>query len=129
MLCTEQTVPDLSKIISSVSSELGTPESGSTEALPGDIKIVYGELLGYVLGGAFSGVDSTVQSIKGFFQGFDLADGNILRKFACGLYEMGVAGHDTMDEQFVKYFNAIINAGNCNHIDFFSISIILYRLN
>lgn len=98
--------------MSAASSKLGRPECGSSRDLPGDLRTVLGETLGFTFADIFAGIDITIAVVTGFIRGYNLSDRDIVHKVGCGLYHAASDPDYVDDKHFVYDLNAFMRAGN-----------------
>lgn len=98
--------------MSAASSKLGRPECGSSRALPGDLRTVFGEIFGFTCADGVTAVEGTVKAINVFFRGFNLSDRDIVHKIGCSMYQAVHNGDYVNDRNFVYDLDAFMRAGN-----------------
>lgn len=108
----KKTISDTSKLMSAAASKLGNSECGSSHDLPCDLRTVLVEVLGLSLADIIAGVDATLETVKGFFNGYRRSHKDLGHKVSCGLYYMASDAHDLNDREFVNKLKAFMTAGN-----------------
>lgn len=107
-----QTIAGTNNVMSATKAKLGSPECGSSYALPDDLRVVFAEVFGLPTAITFSGIFGILQFLKTLPRAIQESHGNLFYIFGCGLYRAVGESQYVSARDFVYYLNAAMKAGN-----------------